>query len=95
MKSAIHRPGWGLALARIFIPALTFLFVKANNAFQLKVAEANAQRIMAACEKYHAANGRFPRRLHELVPEYMNFVPVVKYCLGSGFSYASSCSPPR
>jgi hypothetical protein len=66
------------------------LFVRANDAFQLKVAEANAKRIVAACEKCHAANGRFPRRLDELVPEYMNSFPVAKYCLGSGFSYASS-----
>jgi hypothetical protein len=89
VKSAIHRPGWGLALTRILIPALTFLFVRANDTFQLRVAEANAQRIVAACEKYHAAKGRFPKRLDELVPEYMNSVPVAKYCLGSGFSYAS------
>ncbi len=30
---------------------------------QLRVAEANAQRVVAACEEYHAANGRFPRNL--------------------------------
>jgi hypothetical protein len=90
LKSAIQRPGWGPALTRILIPAMTLMFVRANDAFQLKVAEANAQRIVAACEKYHAANGRFPRKLDELVPEYMNSVPVAKYCLGSGFSYASS-----
>jgi hypothetical protein len=36
-KSAIHRPGWGLALARVLIPALTFLFVRANDTFQLSL----------------------------------------------------------
>jgi hypothetical protein len=94
LKSAIHRPGWGLALARILIPALTLWLVKANDAFQLRVAETNGQRIVAACEEYHAANGRFPGDLDELVPKYMNSVPVAKYCLGPGslFFYTSSTS---
>jgi hypothetical protein len=82
LKSAIHRPGWGLALVRIGIPALTLGLVMANNAVQLRVAEANAQRVVAACEEYHAANGSFPRKLDELVPQYLNSVPVAKYCLG-------------
>jgi hypothetical protein len=91
LKSAIHRPGWGLALARILIPVLTLWLVRANDAFQLRVAEANGQRIVAACEEYHAANGRFPENLDELVPKYMNSVPVAKYCLGpwSKFIYVS------
>jgi hypothetical protein len=59
--------------------------------FQLGVAETNGQRIVAACEEYHAANGRFPENLDELVPKYMNSVPVAKYCLGpwSKFIYVS------
>lgn len=94
LKSAIRRPGWGLTLARILIPVLTLSLVKANNAFQLGVAETNGQRIVAACEQYHAANARFPRNLDELVPKYMNSVPVAKYCLGPGsrFFYSSSAS---
>ncbi len=94
VKSAIHRPGWGLALVRILIPALTLSIVKANDAFQLRVAEANARRVVAACEEYHAVNGRFPRKLDELVPQYMNSVPVAKYCLGpwGRFIYSSHSS---
>lgn len=94
LKSAIRRPNWRLALARILIPALTLCLVKANDAFQLRVAEANAQRIVAACEEYRAANGSFPRNLEELVPKYMNSVPVAKYCLGPGslFFYSNFAS---
>jgi hypothetical protein len=66
LKCAIH-PGWGLALARILIPVLTIWLVRANNTFQLRVAETNGRRIVAACEEYHAANGRFPRNLDELM----------------------------
>ena len=89
LKNAIERPGWGLALVRIGIPVWTLGLVSANNAVQLGVAEANAQRVVTACEEYHAANGRFPKNLDELVPQYMNSVPIAKYCLGppSSFSY--------
>ena len=82
LKNAIERPGWGLALVRVGIPVWTLGLVIANNAVQLGVAEANAQRVVAACEAYHAANGRFPKNLDELVPQYMNSVPVARYCLG-------------
>lgn len=84
LKNAIQRPGWGLALVRIGIPALTFWLVRVNNDFQLAVAKENAQRVVAACEKYHAANGRFPKDLDELVPQYIHSVPFAKYCLGPG-----------
>jgi hypothetical protein len=96
LKNAIERPGWGLALVRIGIPALTLGLVWANNAVQLGVAEANAQRVVVACEAYHAANGRFPEKLDELVPQYLNSVPLAKYCLGppSRFFYNSSASGP-
>ncbi len=95
LKSAIRRPGWGLAVARILFPVLTFCLVRANNTFQLMVAETNGQRLVAACEEYHAANGRFPKKLDELVPKYMNSVPVAKYCLapGSEFLYVSNDDP--
>ncbi len=95
LKNAIERPGWGLALVRIGIPALTLGLVWANNTVQLKVAEANAQRVVAACGAYHAANTRFPVKLDELVPQYLNSVPRAKYCLGppSRFSYHNLGTP--
>ncbi len=93
LKNAVQRPGWRLALVRIAIPALTLRIVLANNAFQLRIARANARRIVAACEAYHAANGKFPTDLHELVPQYMPSVPVAKHCLAWGrFIYSSSDS---
>jgi hypothetical protein len=71
LKNAIQRPGWGLAIPRIAMPALTLGLVLANGAVQQRVGEANAPRIVAACEAFHVANGRFPRTLDELVPRYM------------------------
>jgi hypothetical protein len=91
--NAIERPGWSLALIRIGIPVLTFGLAWNNNAVQLRVAEANAKRVIAACEVYHAASGRFPKKLDELVPQFLNSVPPAKYCLGPPsifYYYASS-----
>ena len=78
------------------MPVLTLGLVWANNAVQLGVAEANAQRVVAACEAYRAANGRFPEKLDKLVPQYLNDVPLAKYCLGpsSRFFYSSSDTGP-
>jgi hypothetical protein len=95
LKNAIERPGWRPALVRIGIPALTLGLVIANNAVQLGIAEANAQRVVAACEQYHAANGTFPKKLDELVPQYLNSVPVARYCLSPSccFYYSSFGTP--
>lgn len=95
LKNAIQRPGWGLALARIGIPALTLAIVRVNDAVQREVAEVNARRIVAACERYAAENGELPRRLEELVPRYMDSIPVAKYCLSpmGRFQYFNSGSP--
>jgi hypothetical protein len=84
LKNAIQRPGWRLALIRIAIPALTLGLVLANNEVQCRIAEANAPRIIAACEEFHAANDKFPKTLDELVPRYMPSVPRAKYCLVDG-----------
>ncbi len=90
LKNAIQRPGWRLALLRIAMPALTLGLVLANAAFQFRISEANAVRIIAACEEYHAANGKFPKTLDDLVPRYMPSIPPAKYCLGGKFVYSSS-----
>ncbi len=93
IRNAIQRPGWRLALVRIGIPALTLWLARVNNDFQLAVANKNAQRVVTACEKYHAVNGKFPRTLDELVPQYMNSVPVAKYCFAwDRFFYSSHSS---
>lgn len=84
LKNAIERPGWGLALLRIAIPPLILALVMANDAFQRKIAKANAPRIIAACEQFHGANGNYPETLDELVPQYLPSVPPAKYSLGFG-----------
>ena len=88
VKNAIQRPGWRVALLRIAAPAMTLAIVLGNNALQSKIAEANADRIIKACEEFRTANGKHPSKLEELVPEYLKSVPRAKYCLWFGdFSY--------
>lgn len=84
VKNAIQRPGWRLALLRIAVPALTLGLALGNNEVQLGIARANATRIIAACEEFHAANGRYPCGLDELVPRYMGSIPRAKYCVAWG-----------
>jgi len=88
LKNAFQRPGWRLALLRIAIPALTLGLALANEGVQYRIGKANAPRIIAACEEFHAANGKFPKTLDELVPRYMPSIPRAKYCLDFGeFQY--------
>ncbi len=93
LRFPIERPGRGLALVRVGIPAMTLGLLWANNDVQLRVAEANARRVIAACEEYHAANGRFPKTLDELVPQYLSSVPRAKYCLDGRFYYHNFGTP--
>lgn len=81
VRSAIRRPGWTLALIRVVIPALTLWFVLHNDTIQREVASQNAEKVIAACEEFHAVKGRYPKTLDELVPRYMPSVPRAKYCL--------------
>ncbi len=87
VKNIIRRPGWRLALLRIAIPPMTLGLIMANNAVQLKIAKANAPRVVAACEEFHAANGGFPKTLDELVPRYLPSIPCAKYCVTGKFLY--------
>ena len=94
LKNAIQCPGWRLALLRMAIPAVTLGLVLANDEVQYRIGKANAPRIIAACEEFHAANGTFPKTLDELVPRYIPSVPRAKYCLMWGdFVYFNYGTP--
>ena len=84
IKNAIQRPGWIIAAIRIAVPAFTLWLAVTNEAYQYQVGEANSQRIIAACEDFHAANGKYPESLDDLVPRYLPSVPRAKYCLQQG-----------
>ena len=90
-KNAIWRPGWRIAIPRLSMPLLTFAIAFGNGNLQWRISDANAQRVIKACEEFRVANGRYPGNLDELVPKYLSSVPPAKYCLAEGnFRYHNS-----
>ncbi len=95
LKNLIQRPGWKIALFRIAVPVATLGLVLANSDYQYRMAESNAARVVTACEEYHAATGKFPQTLDDLVPQYMQFIPHAKNCMMFGeFWYLNSDGKP-
>ena len=87
VKNAFQRPGWRIALIRIGIPVVTLSLVLLNDVVQREIAERNAEKVIDACEKFHAENDRYPKTLDELVPQYLLSVPRAKYCMDGQFRY--------
>lgn len=96
IKNVISRPGWGIAVLRLSMPLLTLGIALGNGCLQWKISDANAERVIAACEEYRVANRRYPTNLDELVPEYLPSVPPAKYCCTFGnfwyFNVDGHCS---
>lgn len=91
VRGVLRRPGWRVGLSRVLMPILTLALALGNATLQSKIARANAQRIITASERYHAANGRYPGKLVDLVPQYLASVPRAKYALMFGdFWYVSA-----
>ncbi|MGA2617078.1 MAG: hypothetical protein ABSF26_05655 [Thermoguttaceae bacterium] len=90
VKNVVWRPGWRIALLRISMPFLTFGIAMGNGRLQWKLSDANAERVIKACDEFNNANGRYPRKLDELVPKYLPSVPPAKYCLLEKFWYFNS-----
>jgi hypothetical protein len=80
----IPKSGRKNALFRIACPVVVFLIAYGNCAIQCKIAEANGEQVLTACENFNRDNERYPEALNELCPRYMPHVPRAKYCLWSG-----------
>jgi hypothetical protein len=85
--NVIRRPGWKIAIFRISMPLLTLGIAMSNGCLQWKISDANAERVIKACDEFRVVNGRYPGKLDELVPKYLPSVPPAKYCLGGNFWY--------
>lgn len=58
-----------------------------------RVAQARAETLIAAVKTFHVKNQRYPGSLEELVPDFIDQVPLAKYTLGSNkFQYTTSDS---
>jgi hypothetical protein len=89
----ISRPGWGIALFRVAIPATTLGIVLVNTDWQWKMGDANAAVVIRAVEEFRDINGRFPTNLEELVPRFLSSIPRAKNCGRGEFLYIGSNEP--
>lgn len=87
IKTAIQRPPFLIATARLLIPVGVLLLAICNYTVQRQIAKANSATLIQACESYYKDNGKYPDRLDQLVPRYLGSVPMAKYCLSGGFWY--------
>ena len=76
-----HRYELRLAKAGIYLIAAVAVF--ASNTLQNRMADRRAIKIGNACLSFRVKYQRYPRRLDELVPEFLPSVPVPKYTLGA------------
>jgi hypothetical protein len=90
VKNLRRRPGWGTAALRVSLPLLTFGIAVSNATLQWRISDANAERIIEACDEFRVVTGRYPTELDELVPKYLTSVPRAKYCLMGSFFYVNS-----
>jgi hypothetical protein len=57
------------------------LLVFASNAANNHLARSRAETLIAAIKAFNQQNQRFPTKLDELVPDFIDHVPVAKYIL--------------
>lgn len=94
VKNIIQHPGWGIAALRVSMPLLTFAIAFGNGNMQWKISDANAERVIKACDEFRVANGRYPNKIDELVPKYLTSVPPAKHCMMGSFLYVNSQGHP-
>jgi hypothetical protein len=68
-----------LRLASVLAVAAVAIMLTIN--FNNGVAQGRAERLVTAIESYRAINGRYPADLGDLVPGYVDDVPIAKYTL--------------
>ena len=79
-----------LFLFRTITPVLVLGISLANTHIQWKIADANGERIVTACQSYYADNSRYPKTLDELVPRYLPAIPRATYSIIGDFHYYNS-----
>ena len=71
----------------LLMSILIFTSIFINN----KLARSRAEMLIATCERYKDKNSEYPESLSNLVPDFINEIPVAKYTLNSNnFFYISS-----
>lgn len=94
VRSAVNRQPSQVVLFRAAIPVLTLAIALVNTFVQWNIAKKNGEQVVSACESFQAANGRYPKTLEELVPQYLPSIPLAKYCASGQFRYHNSEDHP-
>jgi hypothetical protein len=79
IRSAVTRPGWFTSGMRCAVPACAMAVSLLNSGVQDRLANRSSQSIARACCRFRSDNGRWPRALDELVPEYCEVLPRAKW----------------
>lgn len=78
-------------LRNISIYIVAVLLVFAINAANNRLAQSRAESLVTAVKAFHAKHGTYPKSLKELVPEFVDRIPIAKYTLGQNqFQYQTS-----
>jgi hypothetical protein len=81
----------GPRLRNITIYGAAVLLVFALNAANNGIAQNRAEAMVSAVKAYHAENQRYPNTLEELVPGFLERVPLAKYTFSfNEFEYSTS-----
>ena len=73
----------------IYIGAVLLVF--AINAANNRLAQSRTESLVTAVKAFHTRHGTYPNSLEELVPEFVDRIPVAKYTLGQNqFWYQTS-----
>ncbi|MBT6837269.1 MAG: hypothetical protein HOA61_14625 [Bacteroidetes bacterium] len=70
---------------------LMVILIVSSNSMNNKIARNRAQVLIAACEKFKYTNNEYPKRLTDLIPKFIDKIPVAKYTfISNRFFYISS-----
>lgn len=94
IKALIRWKDKPLLKKRLTVCGIYFLMsflIFLSNAINNKIARGRAERLIAACETYKGKNNVYPKKLSDLVPDFINEVPFAKYTFYSNrFFYISA-----
>ena len=79
-------------LRKIVVYSLAALLAPGVVRVNEHVAPLHAQRLINAVEDYRATTGAYPKKLEDVVPEFIDKVPRPQYTLGSMFFYVEGLS---
>jgi len=89
-KDRMNKPRLRTRLGIVGIYCVMVVMIMTANRINNGVARDRTEMLAAACEQYKTGHGKYPGRLDDLVPEFLERVPPAKYTLfSSGFFYVS------